>query len=319
MYNNYKDWSQYSLFFSAEHSQKMLKKSYERFNIEQPEQRSFENCYPFIYYLEHAKTYYEQAHQAPLLIQPILMFYGFANLIKACILTLQPDYPENTSVLAHGVSTRKRKKQQYQFFQDEVKIQKNGLFPFMAEKMFHMKHLEGEKASMEELLKLIPELNELFINLDGTSMLLEVGCSEGHFSISEKILDHFHMTDSRFQEFYQSKSQIKCEFTESQNKHINWRVDSKNAYDLAPLRYHFEANTFHFPNQKSEILHYPEIMVHYLLLYNLSMIARYETEWWSELVKMMPNKDYPFICNFLKIAQNKGPFLIYQYLLNQLK
>jgi hypothetical protein len=319
MFNNYKDWTHYSIFFSAEHSQKALKKSYEKLNIEQPEQRSFENCYPFIYYLEHAKTYYDQAHHSPLLIQPILMFYGFANLIKACILTIQPDYPENTSVLAHGVSTRKRKKQQYQFFQDEVKIQKNGLFPFMAEKMFHMKHLEGEKASMEELLRLIPELNELFLNLEGTSIFSNVGFNGEHFLISEKVLDQFHMTESRFREFFQSKSQLSCDFLETQDKHLQLKMGLDKARDIAPLRYHFEDNSFHFPNQKSEILHYPEIMVHYLLLYNLSMIARYETEWWSELVKMMPNRDYPFICTFLKIAQNKGPFLIYQYLLAQLK
>ena len=56
-------------------------------------------------------------------------------------------------------------------------------------------------------------------------------------------------------------------------------------------------------------------MVHYLLLYNLSMIARYETEWWSELTKMMPNKDYPFIKTFLDITLQKSPFLIYEYLM----
>lgn len=319
MYTNYKNWTNYSIFFSAEHSQKMLKKNYEKLNIEQPEQKSFENCYPFIYYLEHAKTYYEQAKHSPLLIQPILMFYGFVHLIKACILTIQPNYPENTSVLAHGVSTRKRKKQQYHFFQDEVKIQKNGLFPFMAEKMFHMKHLEGEKANMEELLKLIPELSDLFTNFEGTSIFFGVHNSQNHFSVSSKILDHYHMTEGRFQEYYKSKSQVPSLFLDNKNNHIEMKLELDTGKDIAPLRYHFEEGTFHLPIIKSELIHYPEIMIHYLLLYNLSMIARYETEWWSELVKMMPNKDYPFICNFLSIALNKGPFLVYQYLVSQLK
>ncbi|MHC0039614.1 YaaC family protein [Pseudoneobacillus sp. C159] len=319
MYTTYKDWNNYSIFFSAEHSQQMLKRSYEKLKIDGAEQKSFENCYPFIYYLEHAKTYYSQAEQSPLLIQPILMFYGFVHLIKACILTIQPTYPENTSVLAHGVSTRKRKKQQYTFFQDEVKIQKNGLFPFMAEKMFHMKHLEGEKASMEELLQLIPELGELFLHFDGATLFMETVRREDYYTFSNKILDHYHMTLGRFQEYYQSKSAVSSQFIDVINGEIKMKLEVITGIDPAPLRYDFGGGKFFLPLRKSEIQHYPEILIHYLLLYNLSMIARYETEWWSELVKMMPNKDYPFICSFLKIALNKGPFLIYQYLSGRLK
>lgn len=77
-----------------------------------------------MYFLEHGKLYYHQAINAPMSIQPILLFYGLVHLIKACLLTIDPNYPNSTSVLAHGVSTRKLKKQQYLFFQDEVKIQK---------------------------------------------------------------------------------------------------------------------------------------------------------------------------------------------------
>jgi hypothetical protein len=319
MYTNYNSWTNFSIFFSVEHTQKMLKKSYEKLKIEQADQKSFENCYPFIYYLEHATTYYSQAKSSPLLIQPTLMFYGFVHLIKACILTIQPNYPENTSVLAHGVSTRKRKKQQYQFFQDEVKFQKHGLFPFMAEKMFHMKHLEGEKVSMEELLKLIPELNELFKHFDSQSIFIKVNNTNDLFTFSDKILDYYHMTEDRFQEYYNTKAQVPAQFLNKTNSDIEMKLEFDIGKDLVPLRYNLDEGTFHLPKIKSEINHYPEMLIHYLLLYNLSMIARYETEWWSELIKMMPNKDYPFICNFLNISINKGPFLVYQYLVSQLK
>lgn len=312
MYTTYKNWTNYSIFFSAEHTQQMLKKCYDKAQIENADQKSFENCYPFIYYLEHAQTYYDQAQKSPLLIQPILLFYGFVHLIKACILTIQPNYPENTSVLAHGVSTRKRKKQQYQFFQDEVKIQKNGLFPFIAEKMFHMKHLEGEKANMGDLLNSIPELNEHFITMEGRSTFIKVKQKEDFIHFPNQILDKFHMTENRFQDFYRTKSLYPIEFEKREDEKAFKLMDK--SMDCVPLRYHFEEGTFYFPIIKNDLMHYPEMLIHYLLLYNLSMIARYETEWWSELIKMMPNKDYPFISNFLKIAINKGPFLIYQYL-----
>ncbi len=71
--------------------------------------KSFENCYPFIYYLEHGKNYYELYKAAPFSIQPMLLFYGISQLFKACLLTIDPNYPESTTVLAHGVTTRKRK------------------------------------------------------------------------------------------------------------------------------------------------------------------------------------------------------------------
>ncbi|MEM5590682.1 YaaC family protein [Niallia circulans] len=71
--------------------------------------KSYQNCYPFMYFLEHGKLYYHQAINAPMSIQPILLFYGLVHLIKACLLTIDPNYPNSTSVLAHGVSTRKLK------------------------------------------------------------------------------------------------------------------------------------------------------------------------------------------------------------------
>ncbi len=82
----------------------------------------------------------------------MLLFYGISQLFKACLLTIDPNYPESTTVLAHGVTTRKRKKQGYQFLEDEVKVQKNGLFTHVAEQLFHMKHLESEKFNMLDLM-----------------------------------------------------------------------------------------------------------------------------------------------------------------------
>ena len=201
-------------FFSAEYCQRFLKNCYQKRNIENPEQKSYENCYAFLYYLEHGQVYYQQAGSSPLIIKPILLFYGLVHLIKACILTIDPAYPETTAVLAHGVSTRKRKKQNYHFFQDEVKFQKNGLFPFISEKLFHMKQLEGEKVIMEELLQLIPELDDLFFLLEGKRTFIKLQTDNKQFFVPETILDHFHMTENRFKEFLASKFEKGVEFSD---------------------------------------------------------------------------------------------------------
>lgn len=308
----YKDWKSYSCFFSAEYCQRFLKTCYQKRQIENPEQKSYENCYAFLYYLEHGKIYYQQAESSPLILKPILLFYGLVHLIKACILTTDPAYPETTAVLAHGVSTRKRKKQNYHFFQDEVKIQKNGLFPFMSEKLFHMKQLEGEKVIMEELLQLIPELDDLFFSLDGKRTFIKLEVADEKLLVPETILDHFHMTENRFKEFLASKFEKGVEFS---NEGLTFSMNTNSPFGSSPIKFNLEDNFYALPLNKDNFFNFPELLVHYLLLYNLSMIARYETEWWSELTKMMPNRDYPFICSFLDVTMQKGPFLVYQYLM----
>ncbi len=59
--------------------------------------------------------YYDQFSKAPLALKPLLLYYGYVQLLKAILLTVDPIYPQSSSVLAHGVSTRKRKKQHYSF------------------------------------------------------------------------------------------------------------------------------------------------------------------------------------------------------------
>jgi len=311
---NFKHWDSFLYFCSASNSQEFLKNSYRRLNIESADQKSYENCYPFIYYLEHAQIYYEQAKLAPIVIQPILLFYGFVHLIKACILTVDPNYPETTSVLAHGVSARKRKKQQYHFFQDEVRFQKSGLFPYMGMKMFHMKHLEGQKATMKELLAQLPELNSLFIETAGKSNFLKLNKQGEQFSLPKKILDHYFMTETHFLDYLKREMSSSISLQEPDEDFIHFNLDEQQQNKLLPIKYCMDSSQYYFPLAKNDLNQFPELLIHYLLLYNLSMIARYETEWWSELIKMMPNEDYPFIRSFLNLTAKKGPYLIYQIL-----
>jgi hypothetical protein len=307
---SFNGWKSYNCFFSADYCQSYLKNSYQKSGIENPEQKSYENGYAFLYYLEHGQIYYEQAEKSPLLLKPILLFYGLVHLIKACILSIDPLYPETTTVLAHGVSTRKRKKQNYLFFQDEVKLQKNGLFPFMSEKMFHMKQLEGEKVVMEELFELIPELDQLFQLTEGKKTFVPIHSEGEKFIIPEVVLDKYHMSENRLKEYLSSKFPI-----EFADEGLTFFMKDLMLKETSPIKFHLEGKFYTLPLKKSDYYYFPELLVHYLLLYNLSMIARYETEWWSELTKMMPNKDFPFIQSFLDITLRKGPFLIYQFLM----
>lgn len=322
MKKNYTDSIDFTMFYSASTTQLFLKDCYRRIGVMDAEQKSFENCYRFIYFLEHGQLYLKQAEVAPLALQPTLLFYGLANLIKACILTDNPNYPEKTTMLAHGVSTRRRKKQQYQFFQDEIKCQKNGLFPIMSEKMFGKRNLEGAKINMELLLRQIPELSGLFKSLCGTGTFLKAQeISENKYNLDKLLLDHFHMTENRFMHFLQSKCQttitVDSAFSNQNKRNITIHFQSFSINHSLPFKYNIFEKSLFFPKENNELITYPELMVHYLLLYNLSIIARYETEWWSELIKMTPNHDFPFIHAFLKLSVHKSPFLIFDYLFSK--
>ncbi|WP_419882589.1 YaaC family protein [Peribacillus sp. B-H-3] len=305
-------------FSSASSTQSFLRKCYERENNPEADLKSFENCYPFMYYLEHGQTYYNQAQIAPLSLKPVLLFYGFVQLLKACLLTLDSNYPESTTDLAHGVTTRKRKKQQYEFMFDEVKVQKNGLFTNIAEKMFHMKHLESEKYTMEQLLREIPELKDCHLYLASKKTFQELKSAGEVYQLPIAILSSFNMTENRFNGYLESKLSSSINMT-SNSSSISLSVEQGLLVNQdSPIHYHmFEKSFMLSLNKSSPCYLFPELMIHYLVLYNLSMISRYETEWWSELLKTAPNDDYPYISEFLNISQDKTPFLVFEWLMKE--
>jgi len=273
----------------------------------------YDNCYSFMYYLDHGKIYYTQAEIAPIAIKPVLLFYGLVHLIKACLLTVDPNYPETTSVLAHGVTSRKKKKQQYQFFYDEVKVQRLGLFTHFSKQMFHVEHLDGEKFIMKDLLAQLPELDDC-LNFFHIKNFIRVYHHDNTYSLPIKVLDSYHKTFDSFKEYIDIKCSSEIQWGEPTKDNIYFTCDK--ALPL-PFRYHIDKNSYCLPAEKNNLGMIPELIIYYLLLYNLSMIARYETEWWSELLKTTPTNDFPLISNFLSISMYKTPYLVHQFLLNK--
>ena len=66
------------------------------------------------------------------------------------------------------------------------------------------------------------------------------------------------------------------------------------------------------PGTPSDAL--PELLVQYCLLYHLSMISRYETEWWYEQGLQGSTREHILIIDFLIRGPIQIPFLIQSYL-----
>ncbi|KAA0543141.1 hypothetical protein FZW96_20800 [Bacillus sp. BGMRC 2118] len=319
MFDHQTIWQSYTPFHSSANVQEFLYRIYSRNKLEDAEKKSYNNCYPFIYYIDHGKSYFSLSEQAPLSIKPVLLFYGMTQLVKACLLTVDPEYPESTSVLAHGVSTRKRKKQSYDFLKDEVKIQKNGLFSHFAEKLFHVEHLDGEKLNMISLLKRIPELRQLFLFSYQEEVSFPLSkVREQTYLLKYNILDKYHMTEDRFKGFLNDniKKSSLIEFDKSNHTFtISFTGGScLSPIDCHPFYFNQQDGTYFIPSERELTTYFPEMMIHFLLLYNLSMISRYETEWWSELLQHISTKDLPFIQQFIQTTTYKIPYLISEFL-----
>lgn len=277
-----------------------------------PDQKAFENCYPFMYYLMHGENYIESAKKSHISVQPTLVFYGLCQLMKASILTIDPDYPSHSNLLAHGVSTRKRKKQNYNFLRDEVKIQKNGLYGHMASLIFNINHIEGEKFSMKQLLKKIPELQTIFTQIMEENLFFLVTEHEHRLNIDKSLADFFFVSSNRLKELLEEKRLLT--FIEENKQTIIYKIPDKiEVIWDTKLHYNISNNSLYLPKQKENLEIFPEVLVYYLVLYNLSMIARYETEWWYDLLFSHSSIDYIFISRFLEIVIEKIPLLFYPY------
>jgi hypothetical protein len=309
-------------FYSTTYSSRFLTNQYERSNISQAKSKSYQVCNSFMYHLQHGQLYYKQASTAPIELKPILLFYGYVQMLKACILTKDPKYPGNTQVLAHGVTTRKRKKATYRFLEDEVKIQKNGLFSHFLDKMFHVKHQEGEKYQMLTLFQHIADMHRLFLILNNEQMsikgTLNEQCNEVNFP--SEILDLYHMTSNRFEQYIESLNvhYKGINVSESKNKLIINLAKAPNILYAYPWLFDTKKNIY-ILKERQTTSHYslPELATHFLLLYNLSMICRYEAEWWGDLIHTFDGNDFPFISHYLSVAQEKIPRLIYTFLTEQ--
>ncbi|MGI8313964.1 YaaC family protein [Halobacillus mangrovi] len=218
------------------HTRPFLSACYEKIEHPKADHHAFHNAERFMYGLNMGSDYWTTAERTPLSVQPLLYYYGLNHYLKSLILTVDPGYPATAKVLAHGLSTRKRKKQHYRFLEDDVRIQPHGLFPYASQHLFSFSSSK-EKISMDELL-----------------------------------------------------------------------------YPLEPM-----GSMYQFKPEKERAIEekWPPLLAYFAVLYNLSMLVRYEGEWWGEMQQMRDREDYVFIVQFLQAASEQIPELISDWLKQQ--
>lgn len=301
----------YTYLQSQDTAQHFLLNAYRHLKIINPEVKSYENCHTFLYYLKHGLHFYEVGKQLTPIIQPILLFYGMAHLIKASLLIKRPDYPESTKLLAHGVSSRKRKRKNYTFMEDEVTVHNHGLYSYFSKYLYQINQPTHHKYKMRDILTLIPEMSALF-SFDHQSNMSIIGNLYTQSLIFDNhLLDNYHLTSQAFLGRIKPHLPL-IKHTNINQTNIQIELEQPLSKSFGPFFFHIADQKVFFPKRRELFFPISEVMIHYLLLYNLSMLSRYDAEWWGELLTTKPDIDFPFIKLFLHHTAEKVPILLGQ-------
>ncbi|MFC3041030.1 YaaC family protein [Virgibacillus xinjiangensis] len=295
-------------------SQVYLRDCYSKMPDVKGEGKSFENSAGFLYYLDQGQLFLEESKRVDARLKPLLCFYGLTHLLKACLLTIRPEYPESTSILAHGVTSRKRKKKQYTFYEDEVKIQQNGLFRYALEHLFPLQRQPLDRIKMKTLFGLVPEMND-FLQWNSADKCIEVAdLHSTSLQFPHELLDSYHLTEKSFLHRLKTNG-LPIRTTGKTKKHMVIKLEEPIRHSVGPFYFHLGHEKIYFPCNREDYIPLPEILIHYLLLYNLSMISRYETEYWGELFSTKYGEDYSIIRHYLSFASEKVLYLCGTYLM----
>lgn len=327
-------WDSFLFFENEPASKSFLQFIYEKNYPGKEKIFAFQNTAKFIYNIKQARQYYSAALQSEILIRPLLLYYGMVSLMKAFILTQDPHYPSTTRVLQHGLTSRKIKKNEYFVGDDEIKIQKEGLLPFVHS--FLSKDPLQNRYKVHELFSLLPELNGAYQKVyQNKQHLIPVNLSNFRdplqpstlFYLPESVLDATHRSYNSFIDYLNRHNTGQGRFSPSHLEtpagiiRLEWNNPSKfhvsengDGFENHLFLFDYKGN-FYFRFEAAPVL--PEITIHFMIMYILGMLCRYETERWGEIIFSFSSEDMYMIHEFLTLSSRKFPNLIYDVLLGE--
>ncbi|TCS78130.1 YaaC family protein [Tepidibacillus fermentans] len=319
-----KMWDTFVYFESEAKTKQYLQEIYEKIDEKNGYKLAFHNTSKFIYFIKQAREYFHSAEKSNILVKPLLIYYGMMNLMKAVILTKDPSYPSHTGVLRHGITTRKLKKSNYQFHEDEIKIQKEGLIPLFYNLITQqpIEKIDGQKFKIKELLSLLPEILDSYKKSYDEQRIYPIFFEneKSHkFYLPIEILSHYHGNKNEVLSelnLYYSKKEESFQFVESNNpKFLNLQLVSNNNEENFHIIDHpmflidFKGRSFLKPILESRFL-LPNLMIYYMIMFNLGMLCRYETELWGEIIFSFSSEDMYIINEFINSSLRTFPNLI---------
>ncbi|WP_232698955.1 YaaC family protein [Brevibacillus daliensis] len=296
-------WRQLSFLESEPTARRYLSTIYKDAGVDHPEKTAFQQSNRFLYTWLQGRQYYQLAEQSNLLVKPLLLFYGCVHLLKAYAISKDPAYPPNSRVLQHGVTTRKIKKSPYQFLEDDVKPQKEGFFTYLCSLLPNL--LVMNRFRMIDLFTTLPTMYQTLLTLGIENSWVPISChgtrpyilsfpfdTKGALAYSSETFLHFlnriqpanqepftlymaspdstSLTDSTLMATGRSRNKLIC-------------CANKESVLAHPLLHQGMHNSLLFWNH-TESVPLPSHLIHFLILYVCSMLCRYDSEWWGDMI-----------------------------------
>jgi hypothetical protein len=320
-------WDSFSYLETEPTARAFLTKTYASTGLERPERHAFQQSNRFLYTWKQARAFYHAAAANDLLIRPLLLFYGCVHLLKGVLISRDPFYPQNSRMLQHGVTTRKIKKNPYHLLEDEIRPQKEGLFPYLVQVLRHP--ILQDRYRVDQLFSYLPELAEDYrlITDDGHWQLVTLSTEDATLSFAADSAGTLAYSDETFIQYLNRLAPSNLRFSSKPNagstpspvrkKLILELLDNEAALEQHPLFAKKASNTYLFWSDSMENLPLPSWCTHYLLLYLLGMLCRYETEWWGELVLSHAFAETYLVHRFLAVHEKVFPAIILDLLEKQ--
>jgi hypothetical protein len=289
--------------------------------LEQPERLAFQQSNRFLYTWKQARAFYHAAANADLLIRPLLLFYGCVHLLKGTLIAMDPSYPQNSRMLQHGVTARKLKRNPYQLLNDEVRPQKEGFFTELA-KAYGPVSLQ-DRYLVKELFASLAEVSDSYAAIVGTRKWYRIACTttpgESVLTFPSAVDGTLAYSPETFQHLLQRLAPPGLTFSSVQStssrygKQIRLSPDDLPLLETHPL-FRRHDGSYYFWSGSPDSLPLPVWASHYLLLYVLGMLCRYETEWWGELVLSHGYAETYLVECFLSVHEQVFPTVIMEQL-----
>lgn len=277
----------------------LLQKKYEKkFSPKDAEKWAYRNCSTICSYLRQAKKMYEELRWQSLLSQPITLYYLMMNLWKIWILSLDPFYPERTSQLKHGISTKKKKRQPFSLLADEVRFQKEGLVAHLL-KLLQRQELMGRSYTIEQLVSMIPEMQPSYWMVKQQKTLWK------GIDLGEKILVLEKIPDEIIPFFQES---IFSNYETNRNG-----ILLQKTTNLHPYLLYQEGDPYLFL-RKDRLIPVPEALNYFMLMFHFSMLCRYDPPLWHDVIRQEWMKESIWVNEIIHLSTHRFPKLIERYL-----
>lgn len=300
-------WSRLSYFEGLHNSQQFLKR---KFSL--PDEDLTDVAKSLAYTMRTAREYYEAASRVTILTQPLLIFYGMTALSKIVFMS---KHGKKSPSKGHGL--RKLEGWTGTFAELSAEVMKDGTFP-----QFHgcysREGLDKLTFSVKDLLSLVPEVKvEFEIVYSEKSRALRIQGRHDRVLVVDSELDQYGdlselifaipgMHDVYLQHSQRLENKLVL-FYSGINlgaRDPSIRAISGDEYLVLPLN-------------KSTKVCIPEMSVHFILMYLLGMLSRYQPKEWGEIIGGEETGEVYIVQKFLDTTIRKFPNLTLNELRNR--